>query len=396
MHQTITGDSKRTRFVAVFLLGLGAIVSAHPHAQTTSPLTPHAGEIVATVRLLTYNVFGVYKPFGEDERCNFRYTHFGDILARRNPVSDVIGLQEYFGNSFLGLFPGNCNPEPLRESITATGRYLTTERHPCVPLLFEFPPYVNGCRFQPRKGLDGGIGLLTQHHIESAESWRWNEHTNQLRSQGFLFARIRLVGTTSNTPLRLDVYVVHILGECTPRPSCQRHELEQLAGEIAELSALSGNPVIVMGDFNLDGPRRRADVSSFPEYRHILETLRNPRDLWLEAHPAGVAERGLTTDECPLVRPVFGSPELEPDTFQCSGSTTLCGCTGKRIDYMFLITDPSMTNNPFDVRFAHPDDVRVVRFFELDDGPVRVSVSDHYGVDAVLQVRKPQTVAPTN
>jgi hypothetical protein len=149
-----------------------------------------------------------------------------------------------------------------------------------------------------------------------------------------------------------------------------------------------------MGDFNLDGPRTRAEISRFPEYRHILEALGDPRDLWLEAHPAGVPERGLTKDDCPLVRPVFGSPELEPDTFQCSGSTSLCGCRGRRIDYMFLVTDPGLTSNQLQVRFAHPDDVRVVRFFELDDGPVRVSLSDHYGVDAILEVRKPQVLAP--
>jgi endonuclease/exonuclease/phosphatase family metal-dependent hydrolase len=365
--------------VALFALTTPHIVSA----QTAFP-SPGLGELEATIRVLTYNVMG------KDGFCKIRHTHFGNVLATRTPEVDILGLQEYFGTKLGGIIPINsCNHDIFREAVTSTGRYLANQPHPCSPSN-RFPK-VNGCLFKPKGLISGGVALLTQHRIEFEESDKWDDHTLQPRPQGYLFVRIRLNRSGSAQPLRLDVYVVHLQGECGI--DCQRKELEQLARRITANSRTSGNPVLIMGDFNFDGPTCGACGSTdFPGYRHILQVLRNPRDLWLEAHPFGPGVRGFTSDNCDIVRPVFDSPELDVDTFVCTIAATQCGCTGKRIDYIFHVTDPLFTNSGLQLRIAKPNDVRVVRFFKLDDGPRRVNVSDHYGVEATLEIRKPPIV----
>jgi endonuclease/exonuclease/phosphatase family metal-dependent hydrolase len=387
-HRVLTPDSSRTAwkfqsaFIAASLVAFGALFGTA--AQTS---LPGLGALEATIRVLTYNVLG------KGDLCKIRHTRFGNLLATRTPAVDIVGLQEFFGNQAAGIPINSCNPDFIRAAATKTGRYLTNRNHPCRSIV-GFPT-LNGCLFRPDRRLNGGLALLTQHRIEFEESAKWDDHTGQPRPQGYLFVRIALNRASSARPLRLDVYVVHLQGECGI--DCQRKELEQLARRITANSRTSGNPVIVMGDFNFDGPRTRAALanvnSRFPGYRHIMEVLRNPRDLWLEAHPDGPGERGLTGDDCPIVRPVIGSPELEVNTFRCTNPQTQCGCRGHRIDYIFHVTDRRFTNSNLQLHIARPDDVRVVRFFELDDGPRRVSVSDHYGVEATVQLRRPAVVA---
>jgi endonuclease/exonuclease/phosphatase family metal-dependent hydrolase len=184
--------------------------------------------------------------------------------------------------------------------------------------------------------------------------------------QGFIFTRIRISGT----PVTLDVYVVHphSEGEGCKLP-CHESNMSQLAREIRSHSSTSGNPVLVMGDFNI-----AADPEGNAAYRTIMTHLRNPRDLWREAHPGRPVHEGYTKDPCGALT-----------WYTCVGD----GTSGKRIDYIFVVEDETLTNSKYRVVIERPDDIRVVKWFELrDEYPFLRRLSDHFGVEATLEIQQ--------
>ena len=178
---------------------------------------------------------------------------------------------------------------------------------------------------------------------------------------GVLFARVPIdAGAFGN--VYIDTYVTHLhsasslLGLRDCNRSCRRSELMELAGFIRAKSAQSGNPILVMGDFNIGGPNPTSDQCAGNHgYNDIMQELRSPRDLWLEAHPN---EQGATHE-------------------------------GQRIDFMFVLTDPYFTNTRYELTIGDLRDVRLVKWRipeHLALYPGR-QVSDHYGIDAILHVQ---------
>jgi hypothetical protein len=142
----------------------------------------------------------------------------------------------------------------------------------------------------------------------------------------------------------IDLWNVHICGESDAKD--KNDELKQLRKTIIDRSRASGNPAIVVGHFNIEGPLARGDAHG-EWYDAILRRLGNPIDVWLEA----------------------GVP-IEP------GATT--GDNERRIDSIFIITDPELASSRFVLR---PTSARVVRW-RIEDLPV----SDHFGVEAHLDI----------
>jgi len=209
--------------------------------------------------------------------------------------------------------------------------------------------------------------------------------------QGIIFARIEVPGTT----LTLDVYVTHLhasdADDCDR--CCRKQELQRLATFIRNNSSRSGNPVIVMGDFNISGP---PNCCGNEGYEDMMSVLGNPRDLWFELHPCGDPPRLLCGDladpctaddegfcnqaECEgaAAPPVYRCFDFKPELFgvcndvQCSlevpdpvcrawNGATNNQCLNElgdgrdRIDYILLITAPTLTSNAYslDVRASN-------------------------------------------
>ena len=321
----------------------------------TDRVTP-IGPLVAQLRVLTHNVQGLPTEvdfIGGWTDCQLRGPAFGEALAIVDPAYTLVGLQELYPDRPFGDW-FTCDPAYILDAARATGRYRDDDNS----VLFmprdtdPLSPYL------PITGLGtGGTGLLSLGPISSrfGETWAGNYDglIGQGSKQGLVFSRVTVPGTD----LEIDVYVVHLYSRvadhCDKR--CQRGELEQLAHRIADRSGNSGNPVIVMGDFNVPGPPATPETGDGlgANYLDVKEALLDPRDLWLENHPRS---NGVTTGE-------------------------------RRIDYIFVPTDDYLTNSPYSVFIRNREDVSVVRW-GTGFGPV----SDHSGVSADIEIRRSFTV----
>ena len=317
-----------------------------------------SSQLVARLHILTQNVQGL--PTDKDwvdwaigsTDCEQRGSSFGNGLAISNPAFTLVGLQELYSEAPLGdRF--TCDPKYVLDAANSTGRYPVARS-----ILGQYLDNTdNAILFQPRAGLaTGGTGLLSLGQMSKShgEAWlgNYNGLLGQRSKQGFTFSSVAVPGTD----LEVDVYVVHLYSRVADHCDflCQRGELEQLAHRIAEESGNSGNPVIVMGDFNLPGPPATPDSGDGygASYIDLKEALLDPRDLWIENHPN---EDGITS------------------------GPTVDNLRGQRLDYIILPTDPYLTNNPYSVFIRNRADVRVA----TDFGPV----SDHRGVAVTVEIR---------
>lgn len=308
------------------------------------------GPVRFKLRVLTHNVFG--QPEAD---CEKRATQLGADIAWSQPAYDIVAVQEYFDTTDAGL--RSCSSKHLKDAITGPPEY----RYRNSDNRYLFKPTGEWYQLQA----DGGVGIFTLHSIEQHKEWEWDNAPHQFRVQGFIFARIRI----PNTPVTVDTYVVHphSKGEGCDL-DCNRSNMQQLADTISRFSRTSGNPVLVMGDFNID-----ANPDGNPAYQAIMDALHGPRDLWKEAHPNADPTEGYTKDHCGTVE----NYECEP------------GVDGKRIDYIFVPTHPSLTSSPYEIVIVNPDDVRVIKWTYLpDEYPYfRHRVSDHFGLGAAIEIR---------
>jgi endonuclease/exonuclease/phosphatase family metal-dependent hydrolase len=311
------------------------------------------GRLRARLRLLTHNIYGL-----DDSVCRARAREFGWRVAHAQPAYDIVAVQEYYNVADADSF--TCDAGPLSESIWSTGRYRNSTNY------YRFYPEVTW----PKS--DGGVGIFTLHPITKFDYWRWDNDSQSFpkSAEGFIFARIRIPGVGIN----VDAYVVH-LNSGGDNYERRRGQLWQLRRKMVEISRASGNPVIILGDFNIGGPPSNNGNLGYPDIRSILYY---PKDLWLEAWPRDDG----WTDDC--TRNSFGS-----------GSDCRVGA---RIDYILIATDPAITSNPYVVTVAKPSDVSVVRWrvdrnrvSELEKltagGIGDVHVSDHFGLEATIEIR---------
>ncbi len=328
--------------------GGGSCGGTTPACEYTGPAGPVlTGTLRAKVRVLTHNAFG------KDEiGCGSRMKSLGKHVAHAYPGFDIVSFQEHWGTSDFGFF--TCEDE-LSDAMWSTGRYLNDDNY--------YRHYPIGEWYEGE--LDGGLSTFSLHPIVKFGQWEWSVK-NEAALHGFTFARVKLHNTSP--AVYLDVYNVHTLAASDGCDrTCRQGMLAQLRNKIHELSSTSGNPVLVMGDFNIGGP---PTCTGNPGYGDIMQQLGSPRDLWLEAHPTS----GGFTIDCQENRTL---QKKEP------------GCKAReRIDYIFLMTHPYFTNNPYAVR-VRPETVKVVKW----DGSAWANgfdhVADHFGLEATLEIRNP-------
>jgi endonuclease/exonuclease/phosphatase family metal-dependent hydrolase len=311
------------------------------------------GRVRARLRLLTHNVYGL-----PGSLCEARARRFGTRVATAQPAYDIVGVQEYYNVSDLDL--KSCDAGPLSKSIWSTGRYRNSDNY------YRFYPEVS---WKP----DGGVGIFTLHQIVKFDDWQWNNDGQGFpkAAEGFVFARIRI----PSAGISIDTYVVH-LNSGGNNFGRRRLQLEQLRNKIVSLSRESGNPILIMGDFNIGGPPSNNGNSGYPTVRSVLA---RPQDIWMDNWPR---ENGWTYD--------------------CVANTVAAGtdCESReRIDYLIVATDPALTTSPYLVTTRRRADVSVVRWrvdregltaaekLFVDPGQSLPHVSDHWGLEAVIELR---------
>jgi len=387
---------KRSFQVICSVVLLSDVIAGGENRVTAQPLQ-------AQVRMLTHNVFGL-----DEENCHQRAAGFGHIVAHATPAFDIVGLQEYYDNLF-GVCPDSGI---LSDAIWCTGRYTNSD---------------NYYRFYPEAFLrSGGIGIFSMGSICDFHSMEFTYQDTPDALQGTILARVLLPGTT----VTVDVYVTHIharfADDCDR--CCRKGDLQELASFIATHSQRSGNPVIVMGDFNTGGPPTCCGNAGYDD---IMEVLGSPRDVWYERNVCGI-HRPLcgnnpdcnddSTTPCNHAWcndiffdgcfPVWSSPTCT-GTLQCMDPAPTFACPHpywagytndsclnemgdgqERIDFIFVMTNPAFTSSAFEVACLASQVVNwsaVIDPLPLcagcpDPPPFIGHVSDHFGVEATIQI----------
>lgn len=337
-----------TAFALLIVIYLQSVSALSTSCTYTGPPAPVKGEAYTQIRILSMNVQGQKPTFESEQKCETRLTTIGENIANISPSFDIVGLTEVHPDYAVLT----CNGKKLVDAIQSRGEYLGNKArwgHPET----SFEEY------------DGGTSLFSR----TVFSWSpYERHVHRFTptlfprtAHGFIFSRIPL-----SSGLELDVYVVHIhstsgIGNTDCNQQCKVNELEQLAEGIHERSANSGNPVLVMGDFNIGGPNpTQSHCEGNTGYGDIMNLLRHPRDVWLEAHP------------------------------DLTGSTH----GDERIDFMFLLTDPYFTNSPYELVISDPQSVRLINWSmpgfrkrgTWHQGPFKVS--DHLGLEATFGIQR--------
>ena len=304
----------------------------------TGPQEPVRGSlVVGDIRVLAMNVFGQDPAFFDGD-CEERLKKTGEFIADSDPSYTIIGATEVHPDYFLST----CDGHALVEGIQKNGEYGSGKHkwgHPETSALY----------------YDGGLALFSTSRFDwepySKHVHRYSFNPIVRTTSGFIFAQIQI-----SDDIAIDVYITHLhsknnwLVECNR--NCRYQELEELARGIHERSGSSGNPVLVMGDFNIGGPNPGPDnCTGNCGYRDIMDVLRNPRDLWMEK-----------SDPTP------------------PGSTH----EGQRIDYMLVMTDPYFSNSEYEIFLSDREGITTVDW-KMDDGE---PVSDHLGLSATLEIRE--------
>jgi endonuclease/exonuclease/phosphatase family metal-dependent hydrolase len=294
---------------------------------------------------MTLNMDGLrYPPWlgwnPDRSLCAARYRAVGERIRDASPAYDIVAVEELYRSPDLHIV--TCDPTPFLEALPAPGGP---------------PGALKSVLFTPvgRRWMleaDGGIGILTPHPIVAQETLRFAGAGGPfLAARGVLFARIAL----PERGAAVDAYVVHLSPGLSGAAE-RRRELGEVAKFIEARSARSGNPVIVLGDFNIEGPPRTG-----PEYRAMKDALLRPRDLWLEEE------------------------HLDPGyTYDCveNAVAALRGCHDRaRIDYLLI---PPVSGGGS--HLGRSSSVHRVEW--QTDGPGPLPVSDHYGVEAFVALER--------
>ena len=355
--------------LATVLIAMPSLASAvSDSCEYTGPPAPPRGSVVGQARVMAMNVFG--QNDDSELRCQARLKYIGERLADQDPLFDVIGMTEVHPD-YVGV---SCDGEKLVKGLRKNGEYKSGKArwgHPETSF-YEY---------------DGGTSIFSTSEFEwepyGDHVERYSPEYKTRTAHGFVFARIPIVrevvradGSVAKDYRAgmIDVYVTHLYSKGDGHNACDQQcrygQLQQLARGIHKRSANSGNPVLVMGDFNIGGPNPSArQCHGNPGYGDIMEVLRNPRDIWLEAHPN---KKG----------------------------TTHVGKTPQRIDFMFVLTDPYFTNSTRQLVLRDPVEVRLIDWqmpgYHVpptnfsSSGPRWIEgpfdVSDHIGIEATFEV----------
>ncbi len=304
-----------------------------------------------SVRVLVQNIYG-----RDEKDCEQRYKALAAQILAASPAFDVVAFQEHW------KVPRNiatCDPDVLTKAMEADGRYAGAGRS-----IQHLPSTTDALQ------VAGGVSIFTRHRIVDAYQNRF-VNSKDFPLSGYAMARIEI-----SPGVRLDLWDAHLeAGSDGCSDDCRWEAATDFGSDVELFSGLpekgaSGNPVLIVGDFNTGGPtsaKQKPPYSGNGGYGNVMDAMGHPRDLWLE----------------------FGSGDGY--TYDCKQNNTAEPCDYReRIDYM-LLPESRKILSPSSENVLVPVKIEVVRW----KTPGGQNVSDHFGLDATLEIRKrPAPKAP--
>jgi len=302
-----------------------------------APLTVNAEPPAATIRVLVQNIYG-----RREKNCEERYRALAAHILAASPPYDIVAFNEHLRVPLDPYF--SCNADVLTRAMESDGRYAGAGKS------VRHLPKASGLN------VSGGDSVFTLHKIVATRSKRFS-NSKDFPLSGYVLARVEL-----RPGLTVDFWDAHPeAGSDGCDDACRVTQGAEFAAAI-EAERGSKNPVLLVGDFNTGGPLTRGAKPPYPGnggYDQIMERLGRPRDLWLE----------------------FGAGE--GFTFDCLNNKTAETCSyQERIDYVLVPESPKILDGASRYVLA-PSAIAVVRW----QTPSGTDVSDHYGLDATLELR---------
>lgn len=322
------------------------------------PLTSRAAAAdrpVAAIRVLVQNIYG-----RREKDCKARYRALAAHILAASPPYDIVALNEHWKVPLDPWF--TCDADVLTRALEADGRYAGPAR---------------SARHLPRAAgplqVSGGDSIFTLRTITDVESARFS-NSNNIPLSGFVRARVELSPGVS-----VDFWDAHFEASsdgCSD--ACRLAQARELAGALerrqqASQAAGDASPVLLVGDFNTGGPLSAAQKPPYSGnggYDDVMAALGRPRDAWLE---------------------LVGSGGPDGYTYDCATDHAQSCTERERIDYVLVPESPKVLA-PSASYVLEPRSIRVVRW----KTPAGGDISDHYGLDATLDVVvRPAAAAPS-
>ena len=336
---------KRCLFLAATILVSGILSYANDEVPSTK------GKLLKTLRILTLNVYGK-----KERNCQDRFRTIAKRIIEATPRYDIVSFNEHY-NPWIELWL-SCDGNILTKAMYAGGHYKDGDGK------------VRNHKYYPKGGLfqaNGANSLFTLHNIIEFDWWKF-KNTRRAIAMGYMLNRVQI-----SRDLTIDVWTAHLesKGPDNCSKTCREKQFKQILKTQERFN--QGNPVILLGDFNTGGPlnlgHKKAyeeiDAETFPYpgnegYSKFMAGYENPIDVWMEAN-SKTKEGGYT--------------------FDCMNNNTVKGnCMfQERIDYILIPTSPKYQTDRFAWEII---DSKIVRW-KTDKG---VDVSDHYGVEATLNI----------
>ncbi|MBI2519655.1 MAG: endonuclease/exonuclease/phosphatase family protein [Bdellovibrio sp.] len=334
--------------IYLILIGLTVVFCSQCFADQEGP---SKGKLLRTLRILTLNVYGK-----KERNCEDRLRTIAKKILEATPRYDIVSFNEHY-NPWLKLWL-SCDGKILTQAMYKGGFYKDSDDQ------------IRNHKHYPKGGLiqaNGSNSLFTLHNIIEFDWWKF-KNTRRILAMGYMLNRVQI-----SRDLTIDVWTAHLesKGPDNCSRACREKQFKQVLATQERFN--QGNPVILLGDFNMGGPLNLGHKKAHDEidaetffypgnagYDKFMNEYENPIDVWVEANP---------------------KTNLAGYTFDCLNNTTVKGnCTSQeRIDYIFIPTSPKYQSDLFTWEVINS---KVVRW-KTDKG---VDVSDHYGVEATLNI----------
>lgn len=229
----------------------------------------------------------------------------------------------------------------------------------------------------PPKLVDGGLSIVSRYPITDSDFQVYSAFVGRsidaIVAKGVLYALINIVETDGEASFNTHVHVftTHLQASGGRRGSpwqtvreLQLHQLEKFIQSKVSGERRGKFPIILAGDFNIDGRTSKNDPSTSPEYKDMVEILSralNFKDIILEASSSG--------------QPITSAGGL-------SGKTQ----KNERLDYIFFAEPESPAVPYLNVSDRRKPGVNKFCFDNEDPAPPFRTLSDHYGVEATFSV----------
>jgi endonuclease/exonuclease/phosphatase family metal-dependent hydrolase len=285
-----------------------------------------------SLRVLVQNIYG-----RREKDCEARYRALAEHVLAANPPFDLVAFNEHWKVPLDPYY--TCDADVLTRAMENDGRYAGAGKS------VQHVPRGSGI------SVSGGDSIFTLRRITKTTSGAFS-NSNRFPKSGYVLARTEVAPGVS-----VDFWDAHfeaLSDKCSD--SCRAKQGKEFAAAIKKEA--SGNPVLLVGDYNTGGPLSKSEKPPYAGnggYDDLMKVLGSPVDVWLELG-SGLGY-----------------------TYDCGTNHTQQCTERERIDYVLVPDSPAASYA------LVPKSIAIVKWTT----PAGNEISDHYGLDATLElVRK--------